>query len=762
MDFTEYQLDVQTRIKTIMAEENIAEPNAFFKVACDTFAEYGIAEDVSSIEMSDTKAGSKAMRIDAYSFDETDHSLNLFIYDYNDGSDPGKLTSTLIDKAYWRLYYYLETACSPDAAKYLPKNEDGYLAAVLIRNRMNCPVTDPERILKVHFIVVTNRELDSKIYGKDFFSAERSAAKKNKKAKSTKKLKKEEFIGRPVDIDVWPLERFYEIVSADSTELIEIDFESEFGFEGIPCLKGNIGADLDYEAYLGIIPGKLLADIYIEYGSRVLEGNVRAFLGTKSAKGVNSGIKRTINNDPTQFFTYNNGIAVTAADITTTTKNGQLFITGITDMQIINGGQTTATLAEAVLKKTNPSLDGIFVPVKLTVIRDREEETEDGALVYDQMIHDIARFANSQNKVTASDLFSNDPFHIWMEKSSKRYLTPTVHYNIPTGWYYERSRKKYQQEQFKLKGPEQKKFLAKFPKKQIITKEQLALYLTALAGKPHLCAKGKNWVMKEYGSSIGELYKKDKSSFNEYYFKKCICAAIIYLAVDNYLESNKKDPDFWYSAGGFKGNIVPYAIAKIMVSLPANHTLNWQSIWSLQGLSPAFMKEIELVTKKVNDYFCSCSGVLISEHCKKESTWTMFRDTCPYIPSKEFLDELIPVSMDKELGKSAQKDQRDTDELVLVMGVIEKGAAYWQEIYQKGVACNTLSAVDQNNLRDLITFIMKGQIPLSASGKVPYKTMALIKKAIEIESALNDEGVTTYFEDEDETVEMTLTNYKMH
>ena len=65
MDFTEYQLDVQNRIKAIMAEENIAEPDAFFKAACDTFVEYGIAEEVSSIEMSDTKAGSKAMRIDA-------------------------------------------------------------------------------------------------------------------------------------------------------------------------------------------------------------------------------------------------------------------------------------------------------------------------------------------------------------------------------------------------------------------------------------------------------------------------------------------------------------------------------------------------------------------------------------------------------------------------------------------------------------------------------------------------------------------------
>lgn len=102
--------------------------------------------------------------------------------------------------------------------------------------------------------------------------------------------------------------------------------------------------------------------------------------------------------------------------------NGQNLITKIEDFQIINGGQTTATLADAVLKKTNVGLEGIYVPMKLTVIEDRETENEDGIRFYDKMVQDIARYANSQNKVTAADLFSNDPFHIWMEKMSKKCL----------------------------------------------------------------------------------------------------------------------------------------------------------------------------------------------------------------------------------------------------------------------------------------------------------------------------------------------------
>lgn len=301
----------------------------------------------------------------------------------------------------------------------------------------------------------------------------------------------------------------------------------------------------------------------------------------------------------------------------------------IVDFQIINGGQTTATLADAVLKKTNINLDGIYVPMKLTVIEDRETENEDGVRFYDQMVQAIARYANSQNKVTAADLFSNDPFHIWMEKMSKKCLAPPAKYAIPTGWYYERSRKKYQQEQVKLRGDELKRFLKKFPKDQVITKEQLGMYLTTVACKPHIVSKGKNWVMKEFGNDISREYRGHNNIFNEFYFKKGICAAIIFRTVDNYLESNKdsekRPTGFWYKVGGYKLNIVPYTIAKILSKIPAGYSLNWNAIWQKQALSPAFMREIEIMTKQTNDFICDSHGMIVTEYCKRESTWEDYK-----------------------------------------------------------------------------------------------------------------------------------------
>ena len=112
------------------------------------------------------------------------------------------------------------------------------------------------------------------------------------------------------------------------------------------------------------------------------------------------------------------------------------------------------------------------------------------------------------------------------------------------------SRKRYEQEQLKLNGESLKRFKAKFPKTQVITKEQLGMYLTALAMRPHIVAKGKNFVIKEFNSIISEEFRKNKETFNEIYFKKCVCAAIIYRTTDNYLESNKdsakRQTGFWY------------------------------------------------------------------------------------------------------------------------------------------------------------------------------------------------------------------------
>lgn len=691
-------------------------------------------------------SGQHVMRIDAYAFDETDHSLELFINDFQDTYETENLTGSKVDELYWRMYYFLDEVCNGKITNYFDDSDDALKIAALIKRRMNAIGDDPEQILKIRMFILTNKELSTDILNRNLLETKIRKTKGSKTVKSTKKIKKADFNGKPLEINIWNLERFYEKEKSFSSDPIVIDFRNDYSCDGIPCIKGNIGENLGYEAYIAIIPGKLLSEIYIEHGSKVLEGNVRAFLGTSGSKSVNSGIRRTINNEPNKFFTYNNGIATTAADVETEEKDGQLYITKIVDLQIINGGQTTASLAEAVLKKTNPELNGIFVPMKLTVIDDRETENEDGVRFYDQMVQNIAKYANSQNKVTAADLFSNDPFHIWMEKMSKKIFAPAIHYSVPTGWYYERSRKRYEQEQFKLKSEtDRKRFRAKYPKDQLITKEQLGMYLTTIKEQPNIVAKGKNFVIKEFNTIISQDYKTNKGCFNEFYFKKCICAAIIYRTVDNYLESHKdsakRPTGFWYKAGGYKLDIVPYSIAKIIHSIPAGYTIDWNYIWNRQDLSPAFMHEIEIVTKMTNDFICDSHGVIVTEYCKRPETWVAYRDNVRYTPSEKFLSELMPESITKELEVASQKDQKDTNDLNYVTETIKLGAGYWQRLLEEGTSRAALGYVEQNTLRQAVDFAYKGNIPCSASGKVPARTMALAKSIYDVKDKLESLGI---------------------
>lgn len=749
MDYQEYKEDFLNTLRADSVHSGTDTEDEFLNHTLDLLMDFNELDSPEMTGMGDKKGkGGRLMRADGYCFDETDHSLILLISDFQDSREPDKLTRTRVDELYWRLYYFLDEVCNGNISTYFDDSDDVLKISDYIRRRMNAQHDDPQLVLKVKFYILTNKELDTRLLSTNLLETTISNTRgKKKKAKTTKKIKKENFNGKPLEIALWYPERFFEMENSNNNEPIVIEVAEDYGCNGIPCIKGNIGDNLDYEAYIAIIPGKLLADIYIEHGSRVLEGNVRAFLGTGGSKSVNSGIRRTINTDPTKFFTYNNGIATTASDVETNFVDGQLYITKIVDLQIINGGQTTASLAEAVLKKTNTDLKGIYVPMKLTVIDDRESEDENGIRFYDAMVQSIAKFANSQNKVTAADLFSNDPFHIQMEQMSKRYLAPPGQSAVPTGWYYERSRKKYKQEQIKLSKDSQKRFQSKFPKSQVITKEQLAMYITTVFSlRPDIVSKGKNWTMKAFGTEISEIYKKNKEAFNEFYFKKCICAAIIYRTVDSYLETHKdsarKPTGFWYKTGGYKLNIVPYSIAKIISSIPEGLSLDWTQIWNKQAISPSFMREIEIVTKMTNDFICDSNGVIVTEYCKKLSTWEEFRDKIGYSPSADFLSELISTAEVKEYEHDAKSDKKDDNNLKNIMAIINRGADYWQNLVR--IAQNNRISVSYQELtaiKQLIDMSVTGKLPITSSGKVPSKVTKAVQLALALEDKLKTEGL---------------------
>lgn len=630
----------------------------------------------------------RMMQMDGYAFDNADSSLCLIISDFQDTCEPEVLTQTQITTLTSRLSNLLDESCNGQLSLYCDDSDEVLPFANMLRNKMKDAL---QPILKVKYFILTNKSLSSRIT----------------------KIKEASFNGIPVETHIWSIERFYQAKCANTSEPIRIDFASDFGVAGIPCIRGDIGENLDYEAFIAIIPGKLLASLYIEYGSRLLEGNVRAFLGASGSKSVNAGIRRTINTDPTKFFTYNNGIATTASKVQTEAYNGSLYITGIEDMQIINGGQTTASLASAVLKKENVELEGIYVPMKLTVIHDRETVDESGTLTYDLMVQNISRFANSQNKVTAADFFSNHPFHIKLEQLSKKHLAPPANGSLfPTGWYYERSRGKYSQEMVGMTKAERDKFQVKFPKKQVVTKEKLAKCLNAVNMQPHAVSKGANKNMVLFAEWIASEMKKDKYMVNEYFFRRCACAVIIFDAVDTLVKKAA-----WYQTGGYKLNIVPYTISKLISMIPDGKDLNWQLLWQRQGLYPAMLQQIDIIAQSVNAFICDSRGMIVTEYCKRAETWEQYRKVkVEMLP--EFLASLIDKSDEAVERKNAIKEEKAISQLSDEIKVVKLGSAYWQGLLDNQIALRELTNRDVSFLQFAANMDKTGRLPTSAQARV--------------------------------------------
>lgn len=701
MDFQDYVKEFLDELRTDAAINATDAGDEFILKTFELMESVNELKDPVQFYFGKSGRRNRPMQIDGYCFDDAENSLILLLSDFEDSHTPENLTNSKIDSLYKKMINFLDEVCNGDLQTYCDDSDDALKLSRLIKTRISDQISP---ILKIKFYIISNRRLSERV----------------------KKLKEDEFNEKPVEVHLWPIERLFEVSNSFNNEPITIDIINDFHSKGIPCIRGDIGNNLGYSAFIAIIPGKLLADIYIEHGSRVLEGNVRAFLGSSGSKSVNFGIKRTIMNEPTNFFTYNNGIAVTASKIELSDFDGELRITKIEDMQIINGGQTTASLAAAVLKKENVSLDGIFIPMKITVIEDRDSVDEDGIKFYDKMVQFISRYANSQNKVTAADFFSNSPYHVLLERMSKKYFAPPVNGSpVPTGWYYERARKKYDQEQIKMSKSERDKFAQKYPKKQIIKKEELAKYLYSIDCNPHIVSRGSNWIMKDFGASIDNMYAKNKAVFNEFYFKKCVAAAIIFRTVDRMVLTAP-----WYQKGGYKLNIVPYTISKIIDSIPDGYSIDWMRIWQCQSLYPSFVREIEVASKITNDFIIQSHGIIVTEYCKRKETWDTFREK-PYTLSDGFIKDLIDAEDVREQAADAGKEQKALNNISVEIEVARLGSSYWQALLD---AANKKHALTYKDIS-----LLNVAANMEKTGKYPSPLQARAIKAIK--QKLDDEGI---------------------
>ena len=399
--------------------------------------------------------------------------------------------------------------------------------------------------------------------------------------------------------NIWDLRRTYRCVtSGQKREPIEIDFKTQYG-SVIPCLAMS-QSEADYSAYVAIIPGRILCEIYSEYGSRLLERNVRSFLQAKG--NVNKGIRQTILKEPHRFLAYNNGISATAESVQLVDlPDGGQGIAGIRDLQIVNGGQTTASLYQAV-RKDKADLSGIYVQTKLTVVdRDR----------IDEIVPLISRYANNQNKVSEADFSANDPFHISIEKLSRTIWAPAVDgTQRETRWFYERARGQYADAKNRESTPaRQKAFTNIHPSSQKFTKTDLAKFEHTWDRLPHIVSLG---AQKNFSRYTLHLAGNEKFEVDETYFHHLVAKAILFKNTEKIVDREK--------FGGYRANIVTYTIAYLNFADEKLLDLNW--IWKHQSIPPDLQQTISIVSRKVHEVIKNTpDGRNVTEWCKKEDCW---------------------------------------------------------------------------------------------------------------------------------------------
>ena len=641
MSAIDFRKDLLQETYASAAESGIGKIASFAEIISKYLIECNILPDFVSSFYSG-KNGRYSTRVDGYCYDEFDDTLYLIVVDYDALNPDRTLTGSNAGKSFDKLKQFIEASLKTDFRHNIEISTPVYDLVQLIINKIT------HSISRIRLYLFTEAVKSSQI----------------------KEIEQDSFCNIPIEKQIWDIERIYRLCSLDdASDNIEINF-LDYTKNGIPCIDaGSIGTD-KYKSYLGVISGTVLAEIYHKFGSKLLESNVRAFLSTKVA--VNKKIRSTLISAPDMFFAYNNGISVTAKNVKVNRSQQGIFIESATDFQIINGGQTTASILSA-RDRDKADISKVKVQMKLTDIK---ESTYDDSV---ELIKTISRSSNSQNKVSDADFFASHPFHKTMEQISRRLYAPAVFgAQYETKWFYERARGQYLQEQMRLTSAQKKGFQKTIPKDHVITKTDLAKVQNAWLENPHIVSKGAQTNFVNFAELVEKKWEQDSTQFNEKYFKSTVAIYLIFQFLEK--EIVKKD---WYQ-GGYRANIIYYTVSLFhyLVRKQFNDMeLNLLRIWDKQYVPDAIKIPLILIAQQVLKVITSDARNIenVTQWCKKAECWESVKKINFMING---IDEwLFSREELKEEERSAKKIQKCDNELNAEIKVLEYGAAVWKKLY---------------------------------------------------------------------------------
>lgn len=561
-----------------------AEPQAqsFFRIYAELAAQNGDSTDLTYAPV--RKEGRGGYQIDGYALDAERGDLYLAVSDFRTERELQTINSAQIDSLFARVRAFVELAAQPSFISGLEETSPAFEAAWLIHSEIRS-------VGRIRIVAFSNARLSTR-----------------RRPELTG-----DALGLPVVCNILDFARYVEIAGSQiPAEPIEINIE-ELNGAPLACLPAHRTGG-DHASYLLAVPGALLAQIYGLYGARLLEQNVRTFLQARTK--VNTGIIRTIETAPEMFFAYNNGLTATAAGIETRRlEDGSIGIVSIQNLQIVNGGQTTASLlyaSDAARKKRRADLSRVFVQMKLSVAEQRHLE---------EIVPKISRYANTQNKISEADFFSSHPLHLVLEKYSRGLTAPPRAGAIAgSKWFYERARGQYRDGMAYGSAAERKRFEAEFPRDQQIDKTALAKFEVTFACRPNIVSRGAQKCFVEFAETVGREWERSQDGFNEQWFKSAVAKAIIFRWTDRMVGN----ADWYQEHRGYKAQVVTYAIAWIVDRLQQKgRELDLDRVWRAQDVPEELAGALRTIAPLVAGTLANAPPQVrnVTEYCKQQACW---------------------------------------------------------------------------------------------------------------------------------------------
>ncbi|WP_119462720.1 AIPR family protein [Rhodospirillaceae bacterium SYSU D60014] len=668
-----FAAELAAEIEEGLSDEAPFSANIFTRLVLERLEEAGHFDAAFDLHQ-EGRLGQAAYRIDGYAFDKERARLDLFTTIYRGELPATRIPTAEVSRAIERALRFAGACMDGLADRLEPSNTD---ASDLARSiQLEAP-----RIMIIRIVVLSDGVL------------------------ATAPLTASDWNGRIVEHEAYDIVRLQRILGEGETRSdISVDLVALTGAP-VPCLHVPSG-DGDYDAYLLVLPGEVLSRIYDRYGVRLLELNVRAFLGLQGRKSVNAELRRTIVEQPSMFLAFNNGIVATVDAIDLDEEGGgPLAIRALRGLQIVNGGQTTASLHRA-RRKESLSLDRVAVPIKIIRV---------GGADLAEMVGSVSRAANRQNTVQLADFSANDPFHHQVET-----LANNTWLDDGRGrWFYERARGAYvaAEQKASYRKTEYQTFRSLTPKTRRFSKLDLARYLSAWAGLPHrVCLGGQ----KNFHFFMQRMKDEPPPPPDAEWFQRLIAIAILYRAVERVIRAMKFP--------AYRAQIVSYLVAGL--SHRTGGRIDFAQVWSSQAISLELEALVRSWAPQIDAAMRQSAGQRNpSEWYKKEECWSEIRERLPAFsePLPPELSYGEAPAMNGTSGRPAVSAE-DYDRIARCMTV---DAACWLEAAEKGQRAKVLHWKVAGICRTIAGYAAGGWVrkPSAKQARYALEALAAVEQA---------------------------------